>query len=453
MTEDCNCSHSCISADSAGHATDMTTRASVTARMSGSSAFHSSTNKPFRFMDMPAEVRDQVYANLLYPELDFEHSHDGAALFDTTILLTNRRIFAEARDVMLKKNKFVRIFARGVCIPPIMAKAGVPVVAHSHFSREDPIVRHFRGAVMTYFLRDEGCIEEHGEMAFNTCDMLIRHEDLGAFLSKIGDPLVDAGGLAMKTKHRVVIHDPFKRSKDPNKFSPVLYQTRLLQPFRDHLHGFTHFKIMGKVDDEVAATVRQDVLKVIVPEPEVFIESVKKLKDEGNALWRDGSSMEASFRWLDASLLLRRLRISKAWSQLMAETDEDFRDTLAELLFTVNINQMQAMLAEMREYDEDEVEELHDAMERVTEVAQMAFSSGPMFDSLWEPRLQQKAKMCYRFAQALRLVGDLPSAKLSIERAQVFAPGDPDIAREANEIARSALVMMSRSGFVHIPGL
>lgn len=415
---------------------------------------------PFRFLNFPAEIRNHVYAELLCPYPNYQlnaagHNHwpHIAPLFHTSILLTSRQVHREARHVMLRGNQFIRVFTRGVPMSAMLARLPVHVVVHTHCSKANPIVREFKGAVMSYTLKDELHIREHGSAPCNTCDMLILGRDLDALVRGLADPATGTARLATETQHRINIHDPFKKSKDPN-YSNLAMQKDLLQPFRDHFHGFTRVKIQGRVDPAFAAAVRVEVRHEPLPDPDELIPAIRLLKDEGNALFRAGDFFGSSERWRAASSKLQRVRTSANWPRTKAKFGPELVDEMAELFFTLHSNAAQAVLAEMREYDPDlEMDQVQLALDRVEHSSHMADTASEAFEAAWVPSDRQTAKLCFRSAQACRLAGDLMRAQAFIDHAMEMQPDDGQIQREADEIMRYGILMMNDLGMISLPGI
>lgn len=107
--------------------------------------------QPFRFMDLPGELRNKVYALLLCsfgstPKPARERSDafldDRSGLLhvvdlphtnNPTILRTNSQIHREAYDVMIKTNRFIRVrLTQALPLRKIICCLGVAVVATGH---------------------------------------------------------------------------------------------------------------------------------------------------------------------------------------------------------------------------------------------------------------------------------------------------------------------------------
>lgn len=411
--------------------------------------------KQFGFMDFALEIRKMVYAELLCPEADFEFDEEGinevpdiAGLYDVAILSVNGQVHSEAREVLLRKNQFVRIFACGVIALSILSRVPVRVVVHSDFPKQNSVVYTFRGAVMSYMLTDEQAICEYGGALRNTCDMLSQARDLDAFVRGVTDPALSSPTMATLTQHWIIIHGPFCPQPRDAAYTSFAAQKRLLQPFREHSHGFTRVKIWGSVDPARATAVLQSVCHEPVPDPDVFLESVKRLKDESNAFFRAGDSLMAAKRWQVALSKMERIRMSHIWPRVRTQLGDDFVDALAELVFTIHGNFAQAAVAQMKRCDPDDVHRLESGSDRVAQSTYLARIASEASESTWQPSVRQQAKTLFRSAVAARLSEDLARAQTPIDDALDLLLGDPESRREAAEIARSAFTTATEVGIL-----
>jgi len=93
------------------------------------------SSTPFRFRDLPSEIRNKVYGELLCSfgprptTADLGNTFKLASArhtIDTAILRTNKTTYLEAYDVMIKKNRFVKnnFHSRAQIATPALWPAG-----------------------------------------------------------------------------------------------------------------------------------------------------------------------------------------------------------------------------------------------------------------------------------------------------------------------------------------
>lgn len=67
------------------------------------------TEEPFRFVDLPAEIRNQIYRYILIyhtQPVQIDKFYGGPTLNDLAIIFTNRLIYSEAMPIFLSDNTF-----------------------------------------------------------------------------------------------------------------------------------------------------------------------------------------------------------------------------------------------------------------------------------------------------------------------------------------------------------
>lgn len=314
-------------------------------------------------MDLPPEIRNKVYANLLCSfgeqkeKTEAEGKHEGATeikpvgqLAQKAILLVNQQIHEEAKDVMLKQNQFVCIFTRGVRILTLP----VQVMMHTNTPVQDSIVKDFKGAVISYHI-DSLHNEGPRSCCFNDppYDFIILARDLDAFLRAFVGPDDDLPQLPLGTEHRIVMHSPFEALTDNKDHDLAKVQKTLLQPFQEHLHDFSHVSIKGTVDNKVAKSTLRAIADVSLPNPNTLIEVLTNLKNKGCDLFREEKTHEAKRTWHVAIFKLRRLQDSDLWEKMEEEFDRDIFGSLAQLYFTLCSNTAQYHLRETHAHSAD----------------------------------------------------------------------------------------------------
>ncbi|KUI67932.1 hypothetical protein VM1G_11487 [Cytospora mali] len=400
-------------------------------------------DEPPHFMVFPLEVRQQIYAELLCsfgePKKDPETAEEDAnmrridqvgSLAQTAILRTNRQIYEEAKEVMLKQNRFVRIFTYDI---KALTLPG-PIIVYTTDPDNDPIVEQFRWAVMSYTIMDNG--DGGTQLQQSTTNFIILAKDLGAFLRALVGPENNYPTLPTGTEHKIVLHDPFRLSVDPS-YDTLEVQKRLLQPFRDHFRGFTDVKIEGNVDNELAQTVLAEVSNEDMPDPQMFIRDVVYLMDEGYVYLGNNIFFKASQAWIRVDLKLKRLKAGKLWQRVKEEFGVVFRDRLADLCCTLLGHMAQQNVAEMQiasNMEEADAEMLSQKYSEVRRLGSLALSAGTLYEGHWQPSAAQRGHIMFRAAKAARFAGDIVTAAIFIHGALMDQPNDASFMQEATEI-------------------
>jgi hypothetical protein len=123
--------------------------------------------EPFRFMELPGELRNKVYALLLCsfdPEAKkHENTFDSSSIdscllaqikdkVNAAILQTSSQIHREAYDIMVKRNQFILLSSKGgIPLRAMLASQYIPVIA---LNKQ---IAHFKGYVILSMLSAVSC--------------------------------------------------------------------------------------------------------------------------------------------------------------------------------------------------------------------------------------------------------------------------------------------------------
>lgn len=404
------------------------------------------TSIPFRFLDLPIEVRNAIYHVVLcdpppaklrrVEQADLLWLPEGMSVIthprEMQILHTNRQVHAEARDVMLRGNQFIRVRARGIgqVIRGFLLARQIPIVRTTTRSRES-----FRGFVMTHSIELASDQPEFpGSEDDADVDLVILQRDHGLFCEALATRgVLMVRGFGHLTRHKLTIHNPFESTLSPG-FLGEKNQERLLQPYRNHLRGFLHFSVDGSVSSALAESVKHAVAKEDLPEPDAVLAEFKHNKDLGNLHFRQKEFHKAAEAYTVGYIKVALIRNGNLWSQVAAKGGQGFLYGISETYYQVCLNCAQNILVFLKEMSESDNTKIRYYCGKADYHVKSAMAAGKNFTSDWRPNLQQMAKLSFRAASVERVLGNMDAAKSLIDIARQQAPSDPVIRREAEEI-------------------
>ncbi|KAE8844222.1 hypothetical protein HRS9122_05325 [Pyrenophora teres f. teres] len=407
---------------------------------------------PFRFRDLPGEIRKKIYCLILCefrrPEEKSDNSLDLLNCMETntlvehevetTILLTSKEIYREAYDVMVKTNRFVKITSvRSIPLPVALSGHQAPLV-----SAKERVVNNFKGYVLDIHLnykREGQSVRDDRELPGRqamTC--MVLHRDLVKVCSAFNDLDAHLKGLVAMLKMSITIapnlecmrSDPISPSFDD--FFTKKTQQALLKPLTDNLYGYQGVQIKGHVDSALAAAARQDLAQDRYSNPTAVLAEFAKEKEEGSRLFREKNSEAAILRWLDAALEVDKLLQSTSWPKLIRRGGEEFVSQLATIYFLMQLNIAHVQVGSMPGFAPELLAENALNM-AVRSIAKNYW----MKDYKYVPAPTHMAKLRYRFAMFYRLQANPENANRAlvyINGALNVQPGDAAIMREKENI-------------------
>lgn len=178
--------------------------------------------KSFRLLDLPAEIRDSIYHEILctwstYPVQWNGDSHElsvpkGAKKhkIETAILRTNRQVYQEAKTVLLTGNQFIRVVVWGMFpYETFIMPNNLPVLTLNNKKASD----EYKGFVMTHTID----ISYDPDEVKSPDEVVILRRDLDLFVQTVAQvetpfpELVDH-----QSKHQVTIHNLFVGTLTPH---------------------------------------------------------------------------------------------------------------------------------------------------------------------------------------------------------------------------------------------
>ncbi|KAJ8130148.1 hypothetical protein O1611_g3482 [Lasiodiplodia mahajangana] len=407
----------------------------------------------FRFMDLPPEIRDQIYEVILCtwppskPELD-EKKHILAIYMgrvyyrpkiDLGIALANHQLCHDAFNVMMKQNLFVRVSIELLNLG--FPQFNVPIVALG--SR---VVNSFKGHVMSHSIRlrlSQRYPIEH---------ILILWRDLDCFCQELAESNI----LFKQAKHTITITNPFVNTSTPHylnlrnqasstldytRSEELLFFSRLLQPYRKRLRGFTSFKVMGNVDPTLAEATMQEVSQGPPNDPKGLLRDILQRKELGQKYFDEGNINMASNTWCKASEKLFMLTTSDIWQKMKAKTEADWSNRLTEVYFQLRSGWFRSIVRAMDQQKGGEpgYDLYVDIYARVLErqIKEETYgSASDKFETSWQPTPAQEAERHYLCAMGYRIARvHINDAERYINIAAESLPDDRAIQQEKENIA------------------
>lgn len=396
--------------------------------------------QPFRFLDLPGEIRNNIYGLLLCSwEDELEQDGRGAvakrsARCDATALLrTNKQIHEEAFDYMMKRNQFVRVTCRGLDVHTLfLGDEVVPIVSEGHRAKQ------FEGYMMHLTLSKPALSLNRPN--FSEHELMMLRSDLPVLCRELDIESTMTGVYSSANEHlsicATVSFNPFHT----RLFSPAIQQ-HLLEPIAAHLRGITNLSISGPVSTDIAEAVKSQVAQPRWTDPKAILDSIHTGMDVGKRQWQNNKYYTAAESWDYAMRTLERMRHSSSWLSLKASGGEDFVNATADLFFTLNLLRaafLQVDMADEQLFNRPLVERngarsLAHLMKCETASALFAQHA----DGTWTPSNEQTSKMLYRQARCLRLLkarDNVVRAVTLIEQAAALAPNDIAIRDEKDAI-------------------
>ncbi|KAI4162684.1 MAG: hypothetical protein LQ342_003730 [Letrouitia transgressa] len=225
---------------------------------------------PLGFLNLPAEIRDQIYHELLSSaNARVPAASDNLAdsyHFDLSILCTNKLIHHEAKKAF-QDNIFLKITTPWPeSINHISSDGRVPIVATGPYA-DSFSAFHLGIYIDTY----------HPYTSQGTYSMLILLDDLEAFTHMWHFSNLNHYGLNSHLKLKLVLQDPYV----PNRKIPKALQNALLLPF-GLVKGLPKFAIeYPMLLPSVEETLRKEQ-ETKDPSAEECLETATSLKEQGN---------------------------------------------------------------------------------------------------------------------------------------------------------------------------
>lgn len=396
--------------------------------------------QPFRFLDLPAEIRNNIYDQLLCswdePQADSclvsQLSKRCPSYPAAALLRANKQIQSEASDYMIKRNQFVRVTCRGLDARNLFLGEGIPVITTS--ARQ---VSQFRGYVMHMTLSKPAF--SPSAFQFSDFEVMMLRADLPSLCEKLDIESVMADANSKASEH-ASIHAEVKFNYAHSRFFSLKIQEHLLNPIATLLRGVHNLRLLGPVDSALRESVVNDVARPRWTEPDATLEEIGTGVDVGKRQWQQNNYYAAADSWAYAMRTLERMRHSSSWLGLSKAGGEDFVNKTADLFFTLNLFHAQFLQIDMASNQASRPLVQRNgriALQHLSKCETASARFAQHAGATWAPSNQQSAKMLFRHARCIRLMQDSVNrikAVTLVEQAATLAPNDMAIRDEKDAV-------------------
>jgi len=276
-------------------------------------------DKPFRFLDLPGEIRNKIYAlvltapkPILLPkkepnddqanlgennnreadnnqesddQIDEDPADDNNILgpplklnIETQILRTCRLIKSESEYVLRSTNLFIKLTFK----TPIEVKLRTKVPEVPPLPLEAKHFQVFRAFVLSHEITVPEPLQERSRV------FIMLHRDLEAFCSALTQSQPELTQHQDLIMHNVTLRDPCAGNPAPTQepFLSRSLQEKLVSPYRAKIRNFPHLEFKGTIPQDLKVAAEKEPRRPLPLDPEGIIREVEDLKAEGNLYFR-----------------------------------------------------------------------------------------------------------------------------------------------------------------------
>ncbi|KAI9646415.1 hypothetical protein NHQ30_004407 [Ciborinia camelliae] len=419
--------------------------------------------EPFRFLDLPSEIRNKIYKILLCNfDTPPRSREDSSALqigkvehdIQLQILRTCRKVYYEGTSLMHRTNLFIKLeIDFDIYEMPELLR--IPFVTLWKFGTYNYF--ESKGTVMTHKLSSRRSPDIPGYCT-TSARMFTRIILLHFHLPELCKALSSAQWRVLNddedTIHTVTLTDPnqSEASQELPEFFSRKLQEELLAPYRSEMKGFPHFILNGIIPDDL----RIETVSAITHIPEVYdaseiqasLDDKEYYHQHGLQHYRQGEIGEAKRSWKICVAKIQKESASERGARLRQSGGPKFMNAIAKIYFHLALRISHVNILKMQTHYLGHTALLADAVSYVHQLGHDLRTWQHTFrdEFTWRPSPLQQATLLYQEALCYRLSNHrayLIQAYLKIFEALQIVPHEEKFLAEEKSIA--AAIWESRS--------
>jgi tetratricopeptide (TPR) repeat protein len=381
---------------------------------------------PFRFLELPGELRNAVYKEVLSPASFREDLGDGKYRYniDTTIFLTCRQFNFEARHVFYQSLNIVRVETPLDATQNSLQQDGiVPIIARGNFADK----------FQMYHMNVRIEAPNHGMLNRDSRKLLLLVEDLPKFCKVWNYWNLNYDG---EVNECLVVTLEMKNPLNHTAELPVQTQLKLMEPF-GMVKGIYQFDVTGLRSAEAETHLRR---LIAIPEPsqEFRLEEAAKFKEMGNVALKKGNPDEAlqfyfkSFESLHIVIMGRKRIIwADRWFDRVLKGGMFDKQNGFMVRLNIRVKLVANIVkAYLDKCDYDEAWYWGDRTIGLLRMAQ-GNQDEPFFNF---PATLESGKIYYRTGLAAKMLGKRVEARHLFRVALRYLPNNKDVQRELERV-------------------
>ena len=389
-----------------------------------------STMQPFRFLDLPGELRNKIYTITLctfkrlnhedeFPSTNPQSIESLAQKLDTALLCTNRQVYKEAYDILIKINRFVQIKVEdNMCLP--MPPNSTVITTNRNGSIFSADARtsmdNFKGYVMSLSLaskypRYPESID--ADDVLGPAYFMILGDDLPLLCSLLDNMEGDQPFFNSNLKLSIrLVPEPPRQPMCGDTLKDFFTNdatTELFRPLRRHIHGVKDVEVVGINCQAAAVSARAKLAQDRYTSYERLVRGMRRTISEGLQNLESGHIQQAALYFRLGLRQGRMVAQSSTWRNLNGRYGRDFQEAFCSAYVDLSLNLSRAnnLEAKAADNESDRFDALVRSEHAIMEALSIIKGDRPFWrDFRWGPSEAQWNSHSLRRCEITRL-GDI----------------------------------------------